>query len=223
MFFISCFSNFICQNYIVGKKDSFRHPFFFLTLTFSRKLKKKRKEIWARTYELFNIQCLLVFQYDLGYWIYKFVGKEENWILFEKYRQRTNKQWQRVISCVALYLFFKTSVKTVNFNQPNNNNNNNNLACNKKLTTYKQPINVATCIIFAKKKRRREKERKIFKSQKKKKIPLFRISIFPIRERKLTTNSAATSEQNFVRKANWTNNETFRIFKIPAISIKKKK
>lgn len=51
-------------------------------------------------------------------------------------------------------------------------------------------------------KRRREKERKIFISQKKKKIPLFRISIFPIRERKLTTNSAATSEQNFVRKAN---------------------
>ena len=70
---------------------SFNVIFFFWHWHFRASWKKKRKEIWARTYELFNIQCLLVFQYDLGYWIYKFVGKEENWILFEKYRQRTNK------------------------------------------------------------------------------------------------------------------------------------
>lgn len=85
--------------------------FLVLDLTFSEyfshelRKKKKKRIIWAHTYELFNIQCLFVFQYDLGCWIYKFVGKEGNWI--EKYRQRWDEYFndiqQRVISRVALY------------------------------------------------------------------------------------------------------------------------
>lgn len=91
--------------------------------------------------------------------------------IFQQYATKSN------FMCCSIS--FKTPVTTANFNQPTNN-----LACNKKLTTYKQSINVAMwyvwyCSNFHSKKKKGGKERKIFKSQKKK-IPLFRISIFPI-------------------------------------------
>lgn len=132
--------------------------------------------------------------------------------IFQQYATKSN------FMCCSIS--FKTPVTTANFNQPTNN-----LACNKKLTTYKQSINVAMWYVWycsnfhSKKKKKGGKERKIFKSQKKK-YPFFAFPFFQYFEtwEKLTTNSPATSEQNFVQKANWTNNETFRIFKIPAIS-----
>lgn len=77
------------------------------------------------------------------------------------------------------------------------------------------------CMILFKfpfKKKKGGKERKIFKSQKKN-TPFSHFHFSnALKREKLTTNSPATSEQNFVQKANWTNNETLRIFKIPAIS-----
>lgn len=76
-------------------------------------------------------------------------------------------------------------------------------------------------------KKKKEGKKEKYLNRKKKNTPFshFHFSNALQRE-KLTTNSPATSEQNFVQKANWTNNETFRIFKIPAISsieAKKKK
>lgn len=131
-----------------------------------------------------------------------------------------NNMQQRVISCVALYPLKHLWQLQILINPRITWRA---TACNKKLTTYKQSINVAMwyvwyCSNFHSKKKR-GKERKIFKSQKKK-YPFFAFPFFQYFEtwEKLTTNSPATSEQNFVQKANWTNNETFRIFKIPAIS-----
>lgn len=129
---------FVSFNYILPSSfHIFCIELDFFGIFFARVEKEKKKKIiWAHTYELFNIQCLFVFQYDLGCWIYKFVGKEENWILFEKYRQRWDEYFndiqQRVISRVALYPL-KYNVKTANFNQPSNNLAT--TACNKKLTT----------------------------------------------------------------------------------------
>lgn len=98
---------FVSFNYILPSSfHIFGIGLDFFGIFFARVEKKKKKRIiWAHTYELFNIQCLFVFQYDLGCWIYKFVGKEGNWI--EKYRQRWDEYFndiqQRVISRVALY------------------------------------------------------------------------------------------------------------------------
>lgn len=134
--------------------------------------------------------------------------------IFQQYATKSN------FMCCSIS--FKTPVTTANFNQPTNNLARDRVL-NKKLTTYKQSINVAMwyvwyCSNFHSKKKKEGKKEK-YLNRKKKNTPFSHFHFSnALKREKLTTNSPATSEQNFVQKANWTNNETFRIFKIPAIS-----
>lgn len=94
--------------------------------------------------------------------------------IFQQYATKSN------FMCCSIS--FKTPVTTANFNQPTNNLARDRVL-NKKLTTYKQSINVTMWYVWycsnfhSKKKKKGGKERKIFKSQKKK-YPFFAFPFF---------------------------------------------